>query len=125
MQKQYVPVSGAVREAVAPDAVRDAAAEIGGRITLEGTLRSYVGSLHWHVQAPQETGTLEVTWWPTRQQLWVSLHANRSGTWAAEAFPRLVNALRSRLSAEGAAPAVFSPPAEDDQASPSRRARPR
>ena len=47
------------------------------------SLAKYPGSTHWHIQRPGEKGTLEATWWPSEERLWLSVHANRRGDWQA------------------------------------------
>ena len=49
------------------------------------TLTSYPGCVHWHWKRGRERGTLEVTFWPETNRLWVSVHANRVGNWTEQA----------------------------------------
>jgi hypothetical protein len=71
-------------------AIQAATEAVGGRIAREGTLKSYPGSLHWHMQSPGGTGTIEATYWPERSALWASVHANREGNWAGVTFEQFV-----------------------------------
>ena len=82
-------------------AVQRAAEAVSAQVTLTGTLKSYPGSRHWHIQAPPRRGTVEVTFWPERNALWVSVHANRMGEWAGEAASALAEALEQILREPG------------------------
>jgi hypothetical protein len=46
-----------------------------------GSLRKYPGSTHWHFTMPGQKGTLECTWWPAKDRLWLATHANRTADW--------------------------------------------
>lgn len=50
------------------------------------TLKSLLGSTHWHLQNGADKGTLELTWWPHNRRLWFSVHANREGPWIDDAI---------------------------------------
>jgi hypothetical protein len=71
---------------------RAAAAEgldVGERMTL----RTFPGSIHWHLRRPGGKGVLELTYWPSQGRLWFAVHANRRANWIAPAIERL----RARL----------------------------
>ena len=56
--------------------------EVAGlSVGLQTTLASYPGCVHWHWKMAQERGTLEVTFWPKQNRLWISVHANREANW--------------------------------------------
>src|SRR4030095_7866814 len=38
--------------------------------TLKGTLVRYQGSVHWHFKKDKLKGTLEITWWESKNRLW-------------------------------------------------------
>jgi hypothetical protein len=57
------------------------------------TLRTFPGSIHWHLRHPGAQGVLELTYWPDRGRLWFAVHANRRADWIAPAIERL----RARL----------------------------
>lgn len=59
----------------------------------EGTLKSYPGSMHFHLRKPKERGTLELTWWPAKRRFWVSVHANRRAPWQEAVIEHLSTAL--------------------------------
>jgi hypothetical protein len=65
----------------------------GLQVRLRGTLARYPGSLHWHLASPAARGTLEVTYWPARNRLWLSVQAGRRAEWIPQAVPRLHAAL--------------------------------
>lgn len=68
-----------------PAEITDFASKIGLVATVF-ELKSYPGALHWHFRQKQEAGTLEATWWPRKRRFWLSLHANRTAQWQAEAI---------------------------------------
>ena len=71
--------------------VAQAAAELG----LEAkalTLAKYPGCTHWHLRKPGSKGTLEITWWPEKKKVWISLRENRMGDWIEEAVERMAAA---------------------------------
>lgn len=76
------------------------AASQGLHIRLRGTLRSYPGSLHWHLARPGERGTLEVTCWPARNRLWLSVQSGRRAAWIEQTLPLLQTALERALKEE-------------------------
>src|SRR5262245_33223979 len=53
------------------------------------TLRSFPGSIHWHMRRPGSKGVLELTYWPDQGRLWFAVHSNRRGDWIAPAIKRL------------------------------------
>jgi hypothetical protein len=61
--------------------VEGCAARLGLQVTMKGTLGRYPGCIHWHFKRGRERGTLEVTWWPREQRLWLSVQAGRTGDW--------------------------------------------
>jgi hypothetical protein len=46
-----------------------------------GELKKYPGSTHWHFRIPGHSGTLECTWWPSMNRLWLAVHGNRQADW--------------------------------------------
>ena len=49
--------------------------------SMKTSLRSFPGSVHWHLKKGAERGTVEVTFWRKGMRLWVSVHENRAGAW--------------------------------------------
>ncbi len=82
-------------------AILTAAESMGLRITSDGALRMYPGSRHWHLKRVAMSGTLEATWWPSRDRLWVTYHSNRVGNgWVKEAAPQFAALLARELGGE-------------------------
>jgi hypothetical protein len=52
-------------------------------------LKTYPGSLHWHLTKPGQAGTLELTWWPKGQRLWAKVASNREAPWIDQALQEL------------------------------------
>ena len=65
--------------------------------TMKGTLAKYPGCVHWHFQKPLVSGTLEVTSWPSRNKLWISIQEGRRAEWLEEAVPSIERCLRNAL----------------------------
>ncbi len=60
-----------------------------GLVAERGSLKMYPDSTHWHFRRPGSPGTLEATWFPGTERLWLSYHENRYAPWiddAVEAF---------------------------------------
>ncbi len=47
-------------------------------------LRTFPGSLHWHLRRSGISGTLELTVWPAQRRIWMSRRANRDAPWIGE-----------------------------------------
>ena len=58
-----------------------AIAKAGLLVTMRGTLKSFPGSIHWHLKQGKEPGTLEITYWPAERRAWLSIQDGRRGTW--------------------------------------------
>jgi len=88
------------------DAVESVAADLGLKTAIRISLKKYPGSIHWHFSSPGQRGTLECTWWPDGNRLWLAIHANRKGDWqpaATAEFRRVLAATRSDSSQMGTA----------------------
>jgi hypothetical protein len=72
---------------------------LGLTVTMRGTLKTYPGSIHWHLKRGQGRGTLEITWWPERRRLWMKIQAGRTAAWINDIAPRFIQKLESRLAA--------------------------
>ncbi len=57
--------------------------------TVKTTLVSYPGSVHMHYRRERLPGTLEITFWPERARIWISVHDNRKGSWTQETAAKL------------------------------------
>jgi hypothetical protein len=69
--------------------VFEAAATELGLLIKRSSLAKYPGSVHWHLTYPGEKGTLEATWWPSRDRLWLAISDRRRADWQAELVRRL------------------------------------
>ncbi len=76
-----------------PAVVQQVCAAAGLTLMLDGTLKSYPGSRHWHYRRGRERGTLEITFWPAQRRLWLKIAAGRTSAWITELLPRLQTAL--------------------------------
>jgi hypothetical protein len=65
------------------------------------TLAKHPGSTHWHVRSVGSPGTLEITVWPAKRQLWVSMRSNRTADWMA-GQPEMLSAAIGCLSQDAA-----------------------
>lgn len=92
-----VPVG--LQPAFIEQAVARTCREADLRRTFTGTLAKYPGCIHWHFTHPPQRGTLELTWWPTRQRLWFKVGASRSQPWITALLPELHAGLTSVLAA--------------------------
>jgi hypothetical protein len=68
-------------------AVEKCCREMGLIQAMKGTLAKYPGCVHWHYKKPRVSGTLEVTSWPLRRQLWITVHERRCAEWVEEELP--------------------------------------
>ena len=57
-----------------------------GLIARRMSLKKYPGCTHWHLKKAGEKGTLEATWWPEKDRLWLSVHENRRAAWQERAI---------------------------------------
>lgn len=78
----YVPAALVAR-------IERAAAEAGLDVGERMTLRTFPGSLHWHLRRPGTKGVLELTYWPIQHRAWFAVHSNRQASWIAPAIERL------------------------------------
>lgn len=62
-------------------------------IASKGTLKQYAGCTHWHVRSPGKSGTLEITYFPTKRRAWFKIQASRSAPWIDEILPVLKSAI--------------------------------
>jgi hypothetical protein len=93
MYELEIPLPARLSAGRATALVEVMAAAEGLEIRLRGTLARYPGSLHWHLGLPSTRGTLEVTYWPARNRLWLAVQEGRRAEWIEAALPRLRAAL--------------------------------
>lgn len=63
-------------------------------------LKKYPGASHWHLTKDGEKGTLEATFWPAKNRLWLSVHANRTSPWQDTMRIQLLNAFHAEVAGE-------------------------
>jgi hypothetical protein len=82
-------------------AVERCCKDLGLTKTMRDTLGKYPGCVHWHYKKPKESGTLEITSWPSQRRLWITVQAGRRAPWIDEAVPELSRMLRSAIASAG------------------------
>ena len=65
--------------------------------TLKGTLRQYPGSVHWHFKKGKQKGTLEITWWESKNHLWFKVADRRTGKWIEDSMPQIKKEIQKLL----------------------------
>ena len=71
-----------------PAKVDHIASELNLVVTLRGTLKSYPGSIHWHLKQGKAKGVLEITLWQDRA--WLSVQEGRKGDWIEDAIKKFL-----------------------------------
>ena len=99
MQEHEIQLPEQILPADAAVAVEAACADAGLECTMKSGLRSYPGSDHWHYQRDRKPGTLEVTLWPARRRLWLSVQAGRTAEWIEPLIEPLRAEIERRLHA--------------------------
>ncbi len=66
-----------------------ACAELGLRVH-RGSLATHPESTHWHLTIPKQKGTLEATWQPPNNTLWLDIRSNRKADWMEPVVRSLV-----------------------------------
>ena len=65
--------------------------------TLKGTLVSYPGSIHWPFKKGKQKGTLEITWWESKNRLWFKVSGGRTGKWTEESMLQIKEEIQKTL----------------------------
>ncbi len=89
MYELEIPLSARLTAERATQLLEAVVAAEGLEVRLRGTLVRFPGSLHWRLASPAARGTLEVTYWPARNRLWLSVQAGRRADWIADTLPCL------------------------------------
>ena len=55
----------------------------------KGTLASYPRCIHWHFKMDKQKGTLEITWWESKNRLWFKVADGRVSDWINESMRKL------------------------------------
>ena len=63
----------------------------------KGTLAGYPGCIHWHFKLGKQKGTLEITWWETKNRLWFKVAKGRTGDWMTESIAALKRKIEDSL----------------------------
>ncbi len=71
-----------------PKKVEGLAQELNLTITLCGTLKSFPGSIHWHMKQGKAQGVLEVT--VHKDRAWISVQDGRKGEWIEDAIKKML-----------------------------------
>ncbi len=77
-------------------AIDDAIARAGLRVTMRGTLKQFPGCIHWHAKNGRAPGTLEITYWPAEHRAWISIQEGRKGDWIEGQLKPLQQAISAR-----------------------------
>ena len=80
--------------------VQFACEELGLTISMETSLASYPGSVHWHIKNGKEKGTLELTSWPGRRPLWAKIQTGRMADWIDGILPELCQKIQKLADSE-------------------------
>jgi hypothetical protein len=56
--------------------IERAIVDLGLIVSLRGSLKSFPGCKHWHLQRGGYCGTLEITWWPRKNYGIISMQTN-------------------------------------------------
>ena len=81
MKEIEIPLPRGVERLPIRKIIADTCVSCGLRVTLETTLRKFPESTHWHFKKGDETGTLEITFWPAQCRAWFSIQGGRSAPW--------------------------------------------
>jgi len=63
---------------------------------MKDTLAKYPGCIHWHYKKKGVSGTLEVTLWPYKRQLWLTIQEGRRAESIEEELPKVKQCLSAR-----------------------------
>ena len=72
-----------------PERIEELCLESGLEVHSKGTLSKFKGSTHWHLIKPEKKGTMEVTLYPVKNELYFSAHDNRISDWVLPAMKTL------------------------------------
>jgi hypothetical protein len=67
-------------------------------ITQKSTLSTLKGCIHYHLKLGENSGVLELTYWPPKKRLWVEIHKNRRAEWNQTMIHPFSEALAKRFS---------------------------
>ncbi len=64
---------------------------------MKTTLANHPGSTHWHYKRASQSGTLEITVWPSERRVWMTVQDGRRAEWITEMLPVLAAELEQAL----------------------------
>jgi hypothetical protein len=64
---------------------------------MKTTLAKHPGSTHWHYKRAKQSGTLEITVWPSMRRVWMTVQDGRKADWITEMMPTLTRELEQAL----------------------------
>jgi hypothetical protein len=97
MDTYDVAIPESINTSRVTDAVERICTSFELEISLCDTLATYPGCTHWHLRKPKHSGTLEVTWWPSENRLWLSVQSGRRAEWIEDVVPSLRTSLQHAL----------------------------
>ena len=68
------------------------------KLITKGGLQKYPGCIHWHYQKIKTTGTLEITYWPSKNRCWFPLRDGRAKSWVIEMVKELKAEIEEQVS---------------------------
>ena len=74
--------------------IDQAIADTGLNVTLRATLRKFPGCIHWHVKRGNESGTIEITFWPQERRAWFTIQDSRTAVWIEGGMGLIMTALQ-------------------------------
>lgn len=98
MLETEVEVPAATTMSDLASTIEECSVELGLQVSMKASLKSYPESTHWHLRRTGQRGTLEVTLWPPKRRLWLSIQSGRAAEWTAPAAAELRLAIEVRLS---------------------------
>jgi hypothetical protein len=64
---------------------------------MKATLAKHPGSTHWHYKRAKQSGTIEITVWPSERRVWITVQDGRRADWIVELIPTLKAELERAL----------------------------
>jgi hypothetical protein len=99
MEQIELSMNGSAPAEALPARIETCLADYGLQVRKRGILRTYPGSIHWHIEKPGERGTLEVTLWPAEHRLWLAVQARRRARWIEDILPQIKARIEQHINA--------------------------
>lgn len=100
MDESDIPLPASTTTDQIKKSVQGACEALGLTISMETSLSSYPGSVHWHIKKGKEKGTLELTTWPGRRLLWAKIQAGRRAEWIDSTLHELSRKIQDNINIE-------------------------